>query len=47
MPTLNIWKDVNGTILTDREQVLDRWVKRFKLLLEGENLEKKPDRTIK
>jgi hypothetical protein len=48
LPRLNMRKDKNGTILTDREQVLGRWVKHFKLFLEGENLEEtqteKPNR---
>jgi hypothetical protein len=35
-PRSNMWKNTNVTILTNREQVLSRWVEHFKTLLEGE-----------
>jgi hypothetical protein len=39
-------KDTNGTILTNRQQVLARWVEHFKTLLEGENVEEAQDEEL-
>jgi hypothetical protein len=39
-------KDRNGTILTNREQVLGRWFEHFKTLLEGEIVEQTQDEEL-
>jgi hypothetical protein len=46
IPRSNMCKDTNVTILTNREQVLGRWVEHFKTLLEGENVEEAQDEEL-
>jgi hypothetical protein len=46
IPRSNTCKNTNGTTLTNREQMLGRWVEHFKTLLEGENVEEAQDEEL-